>query len=111
MRILLTGATGFAAGHLAEALLAGGQVELVGMSRRAEWPEELRHLAGRVDFRAGDVGDRNALEALLRDVQPAQIYHLAGYAHAGQSFREPDAAWAGNLSATRSRFPHPELGP
>ena len=104
MRILLTGATGFAAGHLAEALLAGGQVELVGISRRTQWPEELRHLAGRVDFRAGDVGDRNALEALLRDVQPAQIYHLAGYAHAGQSFREPDAAWAGNLSATRSLY-------
>ena len=38
--------------------------------------------------------------ALLREVQPEQIYHLAGYANTGKSFTEPDAAWAGNLTAT-----------
>ncbi|HEY7330336.1 MAG TPA: GDP-mannose 4,6-dehydratase, partial [Gemmataceae bacterium] len=31
-------------------------------------------------------------------------YHLAGYPHVGRSFKEPDAAWLGNLTATRSLY-------
>ncbi|HLW64032.1 MAG TPA: GDP-mannose 4,6-dehydratase, partial [Gemmataceae bacterium] len=31
-------------------------------------------------------------------------FHLAGYAHAGRSFAEPDAAWQGNLQATRNLY-------
>ena len=38
MRVLVTGITGFAGCHLAEALLAGGNVTLSGSSRRAQWP-------------------------------------------------------------------------
>jgi GDP-4-dehydro-6-deoxy-D-mannose reductase len=41
------------------------------------------------------------VEAVLRDVKPEQIYHLAGYAGVGSSFREPDEVWRGNLMATR----------
>jgi GDP-4-dehydro-6-deoxy-D-mannose reductase len=105
MRILLTGATGFAGGHLAEALVAhGGGVELFALSRRAEWPEDLRHLAARVNLVACDLCDGRAVDEVLRRAQPEQIYHLAGYAHVGQSFGEPDAAWAGNLTATRSLY-------
>jgi len=104
MRILVTGATGFAGGHLAEALLAGGNVELFGVSRRAQWPVEWQHLAGRVSLRACDVGDGARVESVLREVQPQHIYHLAGYAHAGRSFKEADAAWAGNLSVTRTLY-------
>jgi GDP-4-dehydro-6-deoxy-D-mannose reductase len=44
------------------------------------------------------------VEEVLQRVQPTQIFHLAGFAHAGQSFREADAAWAGNLTATRSLY-------
>jgi GDP-4-dehydro-6-deoxy-D-mannose reductase len=104
MRILVTGITGFVGGHLAEELLAAPHVELVGISRHGDWPAAWRHLAGRVSLRACDVSDGPAVEAVLRDVRPGQIYHLAGYAHVGQSFREPDAAWAGNLAATRCLY-------
>src|SRR6202008_2668643 len=41
---------------------------------------------------------------VLREFQPTQIYHLAGYAEVGSSFAEPDAAWLGNLKATRSLY-------
>jgi GDP-4-dehydro-6-deoxy-D-mannose reductase len=44
------------------------------------------------------------MEDLLRRVQPAGIFHLAGYANAGRSFREPDLAWEGNFTATRSLY-------
>ncbi len=104
MRILVTGVTGFAGGHLAEALAGRPGVEVLGLARRSAWPAEWRHLDGRVTLRALDLCDRPALEAELRTFQPERIFHLAGYAHAGQSFREVDAAWIGNLKATRSLY-------
>lgn len=104
MRILLTGATGFVGGHLAEALLARGERSVVGLSRSASWPREWSHLRESVPVVACDLCDGNRIEAVLRDQQPEAIYHLAGYASPGRSFSEPDAAWAGNLGATRSLY-------
>jgi GDP-4-dehydro-6-deoxy-D-mannose reductase len=100
---LVTGVTGFAGGHLAEALLARGEV-VVGLARRGDWPAMWAHLAGRAELRACDLCDGAALEALLRELRPARIFHLAGYAAVGTSFREPEAAWAGNLTATRRLY-------
>jgi GDP-4-dehydro-6-deoxy-D-mannose reductase len=104
MRILVTGITGFAGGHLAEALLARGGAEVHGVSRSGRWPAELRHLAGRAHLRPCDLGDRVAVEAVLREVRPERVFHLAGYAHVGRSVQEPDAAWGGNLTATRNLY-------
>ena len=104
MRILVTGATGFAGGWLTEALAARGGAELIGLTRRAGWPPEWAHLAAHVPLYACDLCDRDAVESALREIRPQQIYHLAGYAQVGQSFAEPDAAWAGNLTATRSLY-------
>jgi GDP-4-dehydro-6-deoxy-D-mannose reductase len=104
MPILITGATGFAGGYLAEALLADGHSDVVGLSRAGAWPAEWAHLQERVPLRACDLCDGRAVERLLRDVKPTQVYHLAGYAAPGRSFAEPDAAWAGNLTATRALY-------
>jgi GDP-4-dehydro-6-deoxy-D-mannose reductase len=103
-RILVTGITGFAGGHLAEALLARGAAEVHGLSRHGEWPGALQHLAGRVAVGACDLSDSGAVLRVLEEVRPERVYHLAGYAHVGQSLREPDAAWAGNLAATRCLY-------
>jgi GDP-4-dehydro-6-deoxy-D-mannose reductase len=103
MRTLVTGCTGFVGGHLIEALLAADGA-VVGLSRGGVWPPELAHLEGRAALHACDSTDAAALERLLRDVQPARIYHLAGYANVGRSFQEPRAAWAGNLTATLALY-------
>jgi GDP-4-dehydro-6-deoxy-D-mannose reductase len=103
-RILITGVTGFAGGHLAEALLARGDVELHGLSRHGSWPDEWRSLADRVALRAADLGDRALLVKVLEEVRPEQIYHLAGYPHVGKSMQQPEAAWSGNLTATRNLY-------
>src|SRR5437016_3016844 len=99
MRILLTGVTGFAGGHLAEALLARQADRLFGVSRRGQWPEVWQHLADRVTLRGCDLCDGPAIEAVLREWEPESIYHLAGYAQPAPSYREVDRAWAGNLTA------------
>src|SRR5262249_59049114 len=51
--------------------------------------------------RPGARGAPAEAEQALRLAEPTHVYHLAGYAHVGASFREPEAAWAGNLTATR----------
>ena len=104
MRILLTGTTGFAGGWLAEGLLAQGPHQLFGLSRSGQWPAELHHLDGRIKLYQGDLCDGSRVEAILREVQPERLFHLAGYPHVGRSFQEPDAAWQGNLDATRHLY-------
>ncbi len=104
MRILVTGITGFAGGHLAEALLAQGNHRIVGVSRGGEWSEAWRHLADRVQLFPADVSRSDSIDEILRSVEPEQIYHLAGYPHVGRSFQEADAAWQGNLTATRNLY-------
>jgi GDP-4-dehydro-6-deoxy-D-mannose reductase len=99
-RNLVTGVTGFAGCFLAEALLARGEI-VVGLSRRGTWPDHWGHLRSRVKLFSCDVCDGPALESVLREVRPTRIYHLAGYSQVGASFREPEAAWVGNLTATR----------
>lgn len=104
MRILITGATGFAGGHLVEALLARGATEIVGSDLRDTWSSGWKHLEGRITLRTCNLCDRSAVDALLGEVKPDQVYHLAGYASAGRSFKEVDAAWAGNLTTTLNLY-------
>jgi len=99
MRILVTGITGFAGGFLAEALLQSRDVQLWGVSRPGTPPVVSPAV---LTWAACDLADRSAVMALIQQAQPDQIYHLAGYASTGRSYQEPDAAWEGNLTATRN---------
>lgn len=104
MRVLVTGVMGFAGGHLVEALLAQGVHPIIGVARRSLWPDVWRHLSGQVELHECDLCESERLEPILRSVKPERIYHLAGYPHVGRSFQEPEAAWRGNLTATRSLY-------
>src|SRR5258708_7815255 len=104
MRILVTGITGFAGGALAEALLAREGAQDLGLSRGTAWPALWSHLAQRVPLHQADMRDPQDIAKVLRQVQPEQVYHLAGYAQVGRSFQEADTAWAGNLTVTRALY-------
>src|SRR5262245_30884079 len=104
MRILITGITGFIGGHLAEHLVSAGGHVLVGVSREAQWPAVLAHLAPKAELREGDLKDSAGTERVLREVRPEWVIHLAGYANTGGSFRDPESAWADNLTATRAFY-------
>ncbi|QJW93168.1 GDP-mannose 4,6-dehydratase [Frigoriglobus tundricola] len=101
MRILITGITGFVGGHLVEHLVASGGHALFGVSRRGEWPAQLAHLAPHARLVVGDLCGPADTERVLLETRPDWIVHLAGYANTGGSFRDPDRAWAENLTATR----------
>jgi GDP-4-dehydro-6-deoxy-D-mannose reductase len=104
MNVLITGITGFVGGHLVEALRAEGGHVLVGVSRAAAWPVPLAHLDGAANLHAVELTDGGRVETILRTVRPDWVFHLAGYANTGRSFREPDQCWADNLAGTRALY-------
>lgn len=104
MRILITGITGFVGGYLVEALTAEGGHTLFGLCRQGRWPQVLSHLSGCATLATAELTDGQAVEAVLRETRPDWIFHLAGYANTGKSFREPEQCWRDNLDATRNLY-------
>lgn len=104
MRILITGIGGFVGGHLTELLIAEGGHDIHGLTRSAKWPEALQHLNQCATLHAADLCDTQSVNSVVRAVRPEWVFHLAGYASPGKSFREPAVCWEHNLIATRNLF-------
>lgn len=104
MSILVTGATGFVGTHLIHTLQASGAKEIHGLGRSRTRIDDTIHSGVEATLHVCDLLDQDRITDLLKEIQPAQIYHLAGYASPGRSFQEPDAAWDGNLLATRRLY-------
>lgn len=105
MNALITGITGFAGGFLAEHLLASGDAVL-GVSRRAAWPNEASQNVRDTPLVVWSPGDESqptlATFAAIRDFEPQAIYHLAAMSvpqDCGLEAPTP-AALAANVTAT-----------
>ena len=96
--VLVTGAGGFAGGHLLE--LLSGRHELVAWSR-SQPSSELAPLAR---WQQVDLLDRDRVRSVVRDVRPAAVYHLAGFSHVAESFADPVKPLAGNVLGTHHLF-------
>lgn len=104
MRVLITGITGFVGSHLTEYLLREGIHRLFGLSRQGRWSAELAALEGKTELRAVDLSDALALTQAVQEIQPEWVFHLAGYANTGASFKEPAQCWRDNLQATQNLY-------
>ena len=98
MRILITGATGFAGSHLVDRLLAEGH-ELYALYHR-----QTTHQALRTDDRLhsveGDLLDEASLQTAVSAARPDIIYHLAGQAYPARSWDTPALTIAVNSGGT-----------
>jgi GDP-4-dehydro-6-deoxy-D-mannose reductase len=90
VRVLITGASGFAGDWLARSCLEAGD-EVVGVSRSGTVPPGARSVAL-------NVSDAGALTALLAEAKPEVIYHLAALSHVGRSWQAPAATMATNAT-------------
>ncbi len=86
MQALVTGAGGFVGRHLMAHLEELGD-EVIGTDRAHGGPDLL---------------DEAALAVLLKNAAPEVVYHLAGWADVGGSWKEPQAAFAANALGTLS---------
>ena len=96
MRALVTGAGGFVGPFLIDALMRRGH-EVHGVVRRPPGP---RLSALRVALHTADLCDAHAQSALLADVRPDAVVHLAGMAITATAEADPDEAYRVNLGGT-----------
>jgi GDP-4-dehydro-6-deoxy-D-mannose reductase len=95
-RILVTGASGFAGGHLLD-LLATADAEVFAWHRPGGTPA--REVA-RTKWQAVDMLDSNGVRTALQAVRPGFVYHCAGAAHVGRSWTSTAATLALNVRGT-----------
>ena len=95
MRVLITGATGFAGHHLSSYCAALGH-EVHGLVR----PGREGALPEGVVAHPADLRDADAVAGVLERAAPERVFHLAGASSVGRSFAEPVATWEINLGGT-----------
>jgi GDP-4-dehydro-6-deoxy-D-mannose reductase len=98
--ILITGISGFVGGHLADHLhRIRPDVVLHGMSRSApSWDFVPESLKGKIAFHPGDMRDTGWVNAILREIGPDAIIHLAAQSSVAESWRDPGGTILNNLS-------------
>src|SRR5215211_2521744 len=95
MRALITGITGQDGSYLAELLLEKGY-QVFGLVRRASSIKRSRidHLTQAAErpihLLYGDMNDGISLNRTVREVQPDEVYNLAGQSHVRVSFEMPE---------------------
>lgn len=100
-RVLVTGAYGFLAGHLIEALL-GQKAEVVGLVRDcpAESYLQLRGLDSRITRVSGDITDLDACRRAVNEHEIEVVFHLAAQAIVGLANRSPYSTFESNIRGT-----------
>lgn len=97
MRALITGAGGFVGGHLCAYLLAHTDWELMGTVYPQ--PVEAQPSEPRLRLRHADLRDPELVQALLSEVQPDYIFHLAAQSFVPASFEGPWDTLENNIRA------------
>ncbi|WP_396623631.1 NAD-dependent epimerase/dehydratase family protein [Luteitalea sp.] len=97
--VLVTGAAGFAGGHLVSLLRADGPV--VGWYRPGVPPPPASLALGPdVSWVAVDLTDAAAVDAAIADLKPSAVHHLAGAANQGAAWAHSDVTLELNVRVT-----------
>ena len=92
--VLITGATGFAGGHLVESIAHSSRI--VGWGRSAPRSE----LAGLAEWQVVDLLDRQRVRAAIASLRPATVFHLAGAPQVAESWHDRAKPLEGNVLGT-----------
>ncbi len=98
MTILVTGAGGFAGGHLLDLLSTGG-ADVVAWKRPGSSAPPVRK---GVTWRDVDIVDAGAVARAIADAKPREVYHCAGAAHVGKSWETTTPTFEINVRGTHN---------
>lgn len=101
-KVLITGITGMIGKHLADFLQEKG-MEVAGISRATSSSRYITEKYAYPHF-AGDIMDRNFLREVWQKFQPDLVYHLAGQAYNGESWKAEDTTYLFNIQGSRNVF-------
>ncbi len=102
-KALITGMTGQDGSFLTEFLLERGY-EVFGLVRRDSWlrPNNVSHLADKVNVIFGDMAEGNDIDSALNVVRPDEIYNLASQSRPGESWvRGPETLMINGMGSIR----------
>src|SRR5260221_806604 len=94
---LVTGAAGFAGGHLLDLLSRDAGANLTAWHRPGGTPPRE---VPRTTWQAVDLLDRTAVRDAIARLRPSVVYHCAGEAHVVRAWDRVDAAFAINVRGT-----------
>jgi GDP-4-dehydro-6-deoxy-D-mannose reductase len=95
MRVLITGASGFAGRHLTALASGDGGAEVIGLGREA--PGTVPGLDG---FVCADLCDADSTRKAVLDTRPDLVFHLAAQASVAESWRDRRGTIGTNVSTT-----------
>ncbi len=93
--ILVTGASGFAGGHLLD-LLSQTDTDVVAWHQPDGQPLQSR----RTEWAAVNVLDRAAVRSAVQHARPIEVYHFAGAAHVGNAWSDSTSTFEVNVLGT-----------
>jgi len=102
-RILITGITGFAGSHMAEFLLKK-KFEVYGTCRWRANRDNILHLNKKLKLIEADLLDPHSLDALMLEVRPEYIFHLAAQSFVPASWTSPAVTLETNVVGTANLF-------
>lgn len=97
MKVLVTGATGFAGSHLMEYIKNQQREAVVGTRRRRS---DLSNIEGYFNLFDCELTDYLSVRNLIQRLQPDRIFHLAAQSYVPQSWDSPYQTFEANLTAT-----------
>ena len=101
--ILITGISGFVGGHFTDFLLkAKTDYVIHGVSRsKPTWDfiQNRNQVLSSISFHQCDLLDSAKIHALVGEIQPDYILHLASFSSVAQSWKEPLASFLNNTNA------------
>lgn len=104
-RVLITGITGFVGSHLADYILAEHpDVSISGIMRWRSRTENILHLRDRLELIECDMRDASSVRAVIEQVRPDWVFHLAAQSFVPSSFTAPSESLSTNLIGQLNLF-------
>jgi GDP-4-dehydro-6-deoxy-D-mannose reductase len=105
LRVLITGGTGFVGSHLVGLLKREScQISVLASTQAAS-----RETG--IDYHCVNIRDAQGVQAVLQQLSPDQIYHLAGVSTVDAARRQPSQAYETNVIGTHNLFDAAMSGP
>ncbi len=104
MKILITGITGMAGSHLAEHLLSENGHEIFGTCRWRSKKDNIYDFHDKINLCECELKDPHAVNRLIQDVRPDQIYHFAAQSSVSSSWNSPQDTIVNNVTSQLNLF-------